>query len=139
MQLRAVRARDAVHGPRPTLLGEGVVVGGVPVTRGDHEVELAGRRQRVDAVGDLVTVRDGQGAAGREVVLEVDDYEGSCHRALIVALMSSSPCPASATLSIWSRTSFASGRFGAASAISPASFAASDSGNDGGNSPAIIP
>ena len=64
MQLRAGRARDAVHGPRPALLGEGVVVGGMPVARGDHQVVVAGRGQRVDAVGDLVAVRDGQAPPG---------------------------------------------------------------------------
>jgi len=49
----------------------------MPVAGGDDEVEVAGVDQLVDAAGDRVAVRDGEGAAFREVVLEVDDQEGA--------------------------------------------------------------
>jgi hypothetical protein len=53
------------------------VVGGVPVARGDDQVEVARVDQLVDRAGDRVAVRNGQGAPRREVVLEVDDEEGA--------------------------------------------------------------
>jgi len=46
----------------------------VPVPRGNHEIEAV--EQGVDRACDLVALGDGQGAAGREVVLEVHDQEG---------------------------------------------------------------
>jgi hypothetical protein len=51
------------------------VVGRVPVARRDDQVEVARVDQLVEAGRDRVSVGDGQGAAGREVVLEVDDQE----------------------------------------------------------------
>jgi len=52
------------------------VVGRVPVASRDDDVEVARVDQLVEAAGDRVAVGDGQRAAGREVVLEVDDQEG---------------------------------------------------------------
>jgi hypothetical protein len=48
----------------------------MPVAGGDDQVELARLDQLVEARCDRVAVGDGQRAAGREVVLEVDDQEG---------------------------------------------------------------
>jgi hypothetical protein len=47
----------------------------MPVAGRDDEVEVAGVDQRVDARRDRVAVGDGERAARREVVLEVDDQE----------------------------------------------------------------
>jgi hypothetical protein len=60
------------------------VVGRVPVTRGDHEVEAARVDQLVQARGDRVAVRHRQRAAAREVVLKVDDQERPGHRVSII-------------------------------------------------------
>jgi hypothetical protein len=51
------------------------VIARVPVARGDHEVEAIRRRELVESLADLVPVRNRERAAGREVVLEVDDHE----------------------------------------------------------------
>src|SRR5919205_2298081 len=75
MQLRAGAACDAVRRPRPALGGERPMLGRVPVARGDHEVEAAAVDQLVQPRGDLVALRHGERAAGREVVLEVDDHQ----------------------------------------------------------------
>jgi hypothetical protein len=52
------------------------VVGRVPVAGADDDVEAARVDQLVDARRDRVAVWYGEGAAAREVVLEVDDQEG---------------------------------------------------------------
>jgi hypothetical protein len=52
------------------------VVGRVPVAGGDDDLEAARVDQLVDARRDRVAVGYGEGAAAREVVLEVDDQEG---------------------------------------------------------------
>ena len=97
VQLGARRAGDAVHRPRPALLGERAVVGRMPVARRDDEVVVAGAGEVVQPPGDRVAVRDRQRAARAEVVLEVDDDEGACHAdylrrpASTVAEKSSSP------------------------------------------------
>jgi hypothetical protein len=62
---------------------------GVPVLGKEDVVELLG--DVVDAWEDGVSVRDGQGAAGKEVVLHVDDeervgrLEGEGHGLIVVA------------------------------------------------------
>jgi hypothetical protein len=48
----------------------------VPVAGGDDEVEVTRAGQLVQATSDGVAVGHGEGAAAREVVLEVDDQEG---------------------------------------------------------------
>ena len=63
MQLGAGRAGDAVLGPDPALRRERAVVGRMPVAGRDDEVVVAGRRERVQALGHLVAVRDGERAA----------------------------------------------------------------------------
>ena len=55
----------------------------MPVTRRNHEVEIARVDQLVDPVGDRVAVRHRQRAARREVVLEVDDQERTSHASII--------------------------------------------------------
>ena len=77
MQLGAAAALHAVRRPGPALGGERGVVGRVPVARGHHQVEVAGADQLVHAPGDVLAARHGEGAAGGEVVLEVDDEEGA--------------------------------------------------------------
>jgi hypothetical protein len=47
----------------------------MPVAGGHDEVEVARVDQLVEPAGDRVAVGDGEGAASREVVLEVDDQE----------------------------------------------------------------
>ena len=42
----------------------------------DDEIEIARRRELVDPLGDLISIRYRQRSAGREVVLEVDDDQG---------------------------------------------------------------
>ena len=75
------RAGDAVLGPDPALRRERPVVGRMPVAGRDDEVVVAGRREGVQALGDLVP-RAGRRAraARREVILEVDDDECLGHR-----------------------------------------------------------
>jgi hypothetical protein len=47
----------------------------MPVAGRDDQVEVARVDQLVDAGCDRVSIGNGQGAAGGEVVLEVDDQE----------------------------------------------------------------
>ena len=49
------------------------VIGGVPVLGRDDVVEIAAVDQSVDHGNDRVSVRHGQGSAGQEVVLHIDD------------------------------------------------------------------
>jgi len=56
--------------------GEGDVCRGVPVLGEDDVIKFLG--QGVDDGDYGVSVRDGQGSAGHEVVLDVDDEEGVC-------------------------------------------------------------
>src|SRR3954467_13780548 len=65
--------------PDPALLLERPVVGRMPVRRGRAELEARIRGQLVQATGDLVAASDAERAAGREVVLEVDDEERLRH------------------------------------------------------------
>jgi hypothetical protein len=55
----------------------------MPVARRHDQVEVARADQLVDPLGDRVAVRHGQRAAGREVVLEVDDQERARHVPII--------------------------------------------------------
>jgi hypothetical protein len=48
----------------------------MPVPGRDDEIEIARRRELVDPLGDLISIRYRQRSAGREVVLEVDDDQG---------------------------------------------------------------
>src|SRR3954464_8477980 len=71
MQLGAGGARQAVLRPAAAVLAEGPVVGRVPVARGDHEIQAPGVDELAQPRRDLVALRHGQHAAGREVVLDV--------------------------------------------------------------------
>src|SRR6266516_3993030 len=79
MQLRAGRARHAVHRPRAALRVERQVVGRMPVACRDDEVEVAGGRELVDAWRDRVALAYGERATWREIVLEVDDDQRPGH------------------------------------------------------------
>ena len=73
--LRQAVQFDHVAGPLAGVIGgEAAVAGGVPVLRGDDEVEFV--LQAVRDGNDRVAVGDGQRAAGDEVVLNVDEDEG---------------------------------------------------------------
>ena len=91
MEASAGRAHDAVIGPEdlravegvdgfvdlPSRMagGEGGMAWAMPVLR-QHDIgEPAG--EPVDGIDDLVTARHGKGAAGHEVVLHIDDKQGS--------------------------------------------------------------
>ena len=52
---------------------EAALVGGVPVLGSDDEVVF--RHQFVDDGDDVISFRDGKAAAGKKVVLDVDDEE----------------------------------------------------------------
>ena len=78
VELGAWRVAHAVHRPGSPLLGERAVVGRMPVARGDDQRRVRG--QPVHGVDDLVTARDREGAAGAEVVLDIDDDQ-RLHRA----------------------------------------------------------
>ena len=88
-EFRSVTSLDAVDRPEDLLeaaeidgladflprmvAGKAAVVGRVPVLGGDDEVVFG--HQFVDDGNDLITLRNGEAAAGEEVVLEVDDEE----------------------------------------------------------------
>jgi hypothetical protein len=68
-----VEVNDLTGRPAGMLNREAAVVDGVPVLRRDHPIEAAD-----EAVGhrdDGVTGSDGEGAAGQEIVLKVDEDE----------------------------------------------------------------
>jgi hypothetical protein len=72
--LGAVRSLDGLVGLLVVRGGEGDVLGGMPVLGEDYVVELL--CEGVDERNDLIAVGYGEVAAGAEVVLDVDDYEG---------------------------------------------------------------
>jgi hypothetical protein len=78
MQLRAMASLDAVDRPWASLGFERGVVGRVPVASRRDDVEPG--RQALDRLPDLIPLVDGEGAARREVVLEVDDQKRIGHR-----------------------------------------------------------
>ena len=80
VQLGARRALDAVLRPRPALGGERAVVGRMPVARRDDEVVLARAGELLDRARRSRRRRHGERAAGREVVLEVDDERARAPR-----------------------------------------------------------
>jgi hypothetical protein len=73
-RLRAMRGLDGLEGLLMVRGGEGDVLGGMPVLGEDYVVELL--CEGVDERNDLIAVGYGEVAAGAEVVLDVDDYEG---------------------------------------------------------------
>jgi len=70
MKLRPRRLAHAMHRPGATLLDERAVVGWVPVARGDHQGSFG--REPIDRSDDLVAAGHREGAAGTEVVLDID-------------------------------------------------------------------
>ncbi|HVF79352.1 MAG TPA: hypothetical protein VNA28_13730 [Solirubrobacteraceae bacterium] len=92
VQLGAVRACNAVHGPDPALLGEGAVVGGMRVTRLDDEV--GGARRAHERFHDGVAAGNAQRTARQEVVLDVDgDESGQWHRRISLLGSGAQPGP----------------------------------------------
>jgi len=74
MQLGALAPLDTVDRPRPTELPEGVVIGRMPVSCGDHELRLAS--ETVDGLHHGTAICSGERAAFTEVVLDI--YGDEC-------------------------------------------------------------
>src|SRR5262249_12397692 len=62
--------------------GEAAVIAWMPILRGDDDVEAA--LQRVGDGDDLIAFGNSQRAAGKEIVLQVDENERAFHVALIL-------------------------------------------------------
>ncbi|HEX8156859.1 MAG TPA: hypothetical protein VF526_05685 [Solirubrobacteraceae bacterium] len=84
MQLRTVGSLDAVLRPDAASVGKRAVVLGVRIPGLDDERRHAGRAgERLD---DVVARRDAEGAAGKEVVLDVDGEEGGLGHGIVLVL-----------------------------------------------------